>query len=120
MNHGMTWQQYEEEYGYDFEQLYQRRLTGEGWRNLASEHMNKGTVMSKLREYCMDKGRDFRELEKVNSNRIIEDPGMVDKGKIKALARARWTISNIAVDCHCTEECVIAVLQEKGKNNGEG
>lgn len=117
MNVGMTWQQYAEEYEIDFEQLYQRRLEGAGWRELgAIAGINKTTVMRKLEEYCEDKGLDFTELKKVNQNTIIEDSAKVDKGKIKALARAGWTVNAIAIDCHCSEQCVVETLG--GLENG--
>lgn len=34
----------------------------------------------------------------------------IDKGKIQALARAHWTMEEIAFDCHCTVEEVKACL----------
>lgn len=116
MGKSMTWQQCEEEYGIDFEEIYQRRLGGAGWRELEKiANMNKSTVMVKLKEYCADKGRDYKDLSKVNSNKIIEKPEMVDQGKAMALWRAGWSIKNIAIDCRCTEECVLQIVRQKGE-----
>ena len=112
MNVGMTWQQYEEEYEIDFAMLYQVRLTGAGWRELENiAGINKSTVQKKLREFCRETGRDYKELEKVNQNTIINDPALVDRGKVWALARAGWKIYDIAIDCHCSEQCVRETLK---------
>lgn len=49
--------------------------------------------------------------------RILNNAGIhlfkpkVDTGKIRALAKARWSIEDIAEDCECTIEEVKACLQ---------
>ena len=114
-NKKIHYKQFAEVNGVDFFEIYNRRLRGESWKKLADGKCNQGTMMSLTQEWCKDNGMDFEILK--NGNGILSDPNMVDKGRVMALRKARWSIENIAVDCHCTTECVEQILYGDGNED---
>lgn len=95
--------------GFSVENAYYERLRGESWQNICQGIMAIGTLQSVLMDWCKDNGKDY-EVLKGKFNPITNDIHLVDCGKVKALRKARWSIKEIAVDCHCTEDCVERIL----------
>lgn len=106
----LTWQSVAEEQEIDFEDIYYRRLGGEAWLSINVE-LPYGTLVKLTKAWAVDNGHDPDKLDRKNLvYGIINDPKCVDSGRAKALRKAGWNLYDIAVDCHCTEECVREVL----------
>lgn len=106
----IDYRRYAEEYGLSFDEMYHQKLGGVSWESLAVG-VNKGTLQTMMRDFCRDNGYDY-EILKIRGAGIVSDAKAVDRGKIRALRKAGWRLKEIAVDCHCTEECVKVVLNE--------
>lgn len=99
----------EEEIDIDLETMYFRRIGGASWEELAKEAgHSQSTIKRMVVAWARDNGKP-QPTDKV-VKKLISDPTMVDKGKIKALWKAGWKILSISADCNCTEECVREVL----------
>lgn len=103
------YKEFSDMYDFDFEVAYIDKLRGFSWNRLAHGRVSETTMKVMMEEWCRDNHKDFEILKK-NGAGIISDPTLADKGKILALRKARWSIKEIAVDCHCTEECVKEIL----------
>lgn len=109
MNHKkIEYKTYAKEHGIDFKDIYNRKVRGESWTSLA-DGVSLGTMQSMMEDFCKDNGYNYEAL-KIRGAGIICDVGLVDEGRVKALRKAHWSIKDIAVDCHCTTECVEQIL----------
>lgn len=104
-----TWQNYAQDYDFDFADGYYRKIHGESWASLADGNVNKSTMIVLMEDYCRDCGKDFNVLKKSRVG-VESDIKFVDQGRAKALYKAHWSIKDIAIDCHCTEECVKEII----------
>ena len=115
-----TWQQYAEERGFDFEKAYNDRLNGMSWEAATGHTKSTNMIRRLLEDWCHDNGKDYQKLLGETAVIVIDSVEEVDKGKVIALANAKWPVSAIAVDCHCTERCVNEVLHPSAGKKEDG
>lgn len=76
---------------------------------------NAGCSQNSIASYFnLSNGKVSNIIRDYNAKLEFNNGVLIDKGKIFALYRARWPISEIALDCSISEQVVYDVLTKKG------